>query len=322
MIRVQNLSKQFNSTTVVSNVSFEVHQDETMVLLGTSGSGKTTTLKMINRLIAPDDGSVFIDGIDTLYQKPEILRRQIGFVLQNMGLFPHYTVEENISTVPVLMGWDKKRINQRVQELMEKLRLPFQEFSKSYPKQLSGGQQQRVGLARALAANPPVLLMDEPFSALDPITRKSIRKEFRELDELKNKTVIMVTHDVQEAFEMADRICLMHEGSIVQSGSPSDIVLRKQHEFVTQFLSDQQTMLELKAVPMSNYWKEIATLDSSIKPLTRYSTHQSLFDIIENTVKRPVDEQTFIVHDDQGNEKVTSLQLLMQTFTNFKSRYQ
>jgi osmoprotectant transport system ATP-binding protein len=322
MIRVQNLSKQFNGTTVVSNVSFEVHQDETMVLLGTSGSGKTTTLKMINRLIAPDEGSVFIDDIDALHQKPEVLRRQIGFVLQNMGLFPHYTVEENISTVPVLMGWDKKRIIQRVQELMEKLQLPFKEFSKSYSKQLSGGQQQRVGLARALAANPPVLLMDEPFSALDPITRKSIRKDFRELDELKNKTVIMVTHDVQEAFEMADRICLMHEGSIVQSGSPGDIVLRKQHEFVTQFLSDQQTMLELKAVPMSNYWKEIATLHSSIKPLTRYSTHQSLFDIIENTVKRPVEEQTFVVHDDQGNEKVTSLHLLMSAFTNFKSRYQ
>jgi osmoprotectant transport system ATP-binding protein len=242
-------------------------------------------------------------------------------VLQNIGLFPHYTVEENISTVPVLLGWDPKRANQRVRELMEKLNLPYSHFANAYPKELSGGQQQRVGVARALAANAPVLLMDEPFSALDPITRKSIRKEFRELDELKNKTIVMVTHDVQEAFEMADRICLMHDGRVVQAGSPSDIILRKQHEFVTQFLSDQQMTLELKAVPIGKYWNSIETVDKPMVSMPKYSTSQSLFDILENSIER-ADGNAFVIRDENGNEKVTSFELLMQGFTSYRQQYQ
>jgi osmoprotectant transport system ATP-binding protein len=315
MIRVEHVSKQYNGKDVVSDVSFEVHRDETLVLLGTSGSGKTTTLKMINRLIVADGGKIFIDGKNIMDESPESLRRQVGFVLQNIGLFPHYTVEQNISAVPHLLRWNEQRINQRVHELMEKLSLSYQEFASVHPKELSGGQQQRVGLARALAANPSVLLMDEPFSALDPITRKNIRKEFRELDELKNKTIVMVTHDVQEAFEMADRICLMSEGKIIQAGSPKDILLRKQHQFVRSFLSDQQLTLELKAVPIGQYWNQIAMLD---RPL---NASESLFDVLAHSLERS-DENAFIVRDDNGNEKVTSFQLLMNGFSNYKEQYQ
>lgn len=321
MIRVEHVSKQYNGKDVVSDVSFEVHRDETLVLLGTSGSGKTTTLKMINRLIVADGGKIFIDGKNIMDESPESLRRQVGFVLQNIGLFPHYTVEQNISAVPHLLGWNEQRINQRVHELMEKLSLSYQEFASVHPKELSGGQQQRVGLARALAANPSVLLMDEPFSALDPITRKNIRKEFRELDELKNKTIVMVTHDVQEAFEMADRICLMSEGKIIQAGSPKDILLRKQHQFVRSFLSDQQLTLELKAVPIGQYWNQIAMLDRPFNALPVYSASQSLFDVLAHSLERS-DENAFIVRDDNGNEKVTSFQLLMNGFSNYKEQYQ
>ena len=321
MIRVEHVSKQYNGKDVVSDVSFEVHRDETLVLLGTSGSGKTTTLKMINRLIVADGGKIFIDGKNIMDESPESLRRQVGFVLQNIGLFPHYTVEQNISAVPHLLGWNEQRINQRVHELMEKLSLSYQEFASVHPKELSGGQQQRVGLARALAANPSVLLMDEPFSALDPITRKNIRKEFRELDELKNKTIVMVTHDVHEAFEMADRICLMSEGKIIQAGSPKEILLRKQHQFVRSFLSDQQLTLELKAVPIGQYWNQIAMLDRSFNALPVYSASQSLFDVLAHSLERS-DENAFIVRDDKGNEKVTSVQLLMNGFSNYKEKYQ
>lgn len=321
MIRVEHVSKQYNGKDVVSDVSFEVHRDETLVLLGTSGSGKTTTLKMINRLIVADGGEIFIDGKNVLDESPESLRRQVGFVLQNIGLFPHYTVEQNISAVPHLLGWNEQRINQRVHELMEKLSLSYQEFASVHPKELSGGQQQRVGLARALAANPSVLLMDEPFSALDPITRKNIRKEFRELDELKNKTIVMVTHDVHEAFEMADRICLMSEGKIIQAGSPKEILLRKQHQFVRSFLSDQQLTLELKAIPIGHYWNQIAMLDRPFNALPVYSASQSLFDVLAHSLERS-DENAFIVRDDNGNEKVTSFHLLMNGFSNYKEQYQ
>lgn len=321
MIHVQHVSKQYNGKYVVSDVSFEVHRDETLVLLGTSGSGKTTVLKMINRLIVADKGHIFIDGKNIKEESPENLRKQIGFVLQNIGLFPHYTVEQNISVIPRLLGWEEHRITGRVRELMEKLGLKYEDFAKVYPKELSGGQQQRVGIARALAGNPRVLLMDEPFSALDPITRKNIRKEFRELDELKNKSIVMVTHDVQEAFEMADRVCVMNDGAIIQSGSPRDMLLRKQHNFVTSFLSDQQLTLELKSVPIGLYWNQIESIPNLSTSLSVYHTSQSLFDVLEQSLDR-AEEDSFIVRDDSGLEKITSFQLLMNGFSNYKQQYQ
>src|SRR6201989_3050851 len=233
MIKVDGVSKQFGKVKAVDAISFEVQEQETLILLGTSGCGKTTTLKMLNRLIEPTSGSIFINNQNILEQKPEDLRLGIGYVLQNNGLFPHYTVEENISIVPQLLKWDKKRIQQRVHELLEKLHLTKGQLS-NYPNELSGGQQQRVGLARALAADPPVLLMDEPFGALDNVTKSSIHKEFKELDELKKKTIIMVHHERQEAFKLGDRFCLMDSEKTIKIGPPADLLFKPKNKFVRE----------------------------------------------------------------------------------------
>jgi osmoprotectant transport system ATP-binding protein len=250
MIRAENLTKTYNGAPAVDNISFEVAEGENLVLLGTSGCGKTTTLRMINRLIDPDSGTVYIDGSDIRKQKPEILRRGIGYVLQNHGLFPHYTVSENIAIVPRLLKWNNAAILERQNVLFEKLGL-HPELMDKYPAQLSGGQQQRVGLARSLMVNPAVLLMDEPFGALDNLTRIGIRKLFLEIDELAGKTIIMVTHDVQEAFEMGDRICLMDKGKILQIGKPEELLFHPSNEFVSDFLNEQRLQLELKALQVS-----------------------------------------------------------------------
>src|ERR1700722_15617391 len=254
MIKVQHLSKHFGKVKAVDDISFEVKEHENLILLGTSGCGKTTTLKMINRLIEPSAGSILIDNKNIAEQQPETLRRGIGYVLQNHGLFPHYTVAENIAVVPQLLKWDQKRTERRIGELIEKLHLTKDQL-RAYPGELSGGQQQRVGLARALVADPPVLLMDEPFGALDNVTRSKIHAEFLALDELKRKTIIMVTHDVQEAFELGDRICLMDKGKIVQDDTPYELLFNPVNDFVRDFLQDQRLQLEFKTTRLYDLWK-------------------------------------------------------------------
>ena len=240
--------------TAVAEVSFDVAEGETLILLGTSGSGKTTTLRMINRLIEPTSGSILVDGRDVRSVAPETLRRGMGYVLQDSGLFPHYTVAENIAVVPRLLGWDAHRIAERTTTLLEKLHLPPDQYLNAYPSQLSGGQAQRVGLARALAADQPILLMDEPFGALDPITRAHVRKDFRGLDEVRKKTVILVTHDVAEALELGDRICLMHEGRVAQLGTPSELLLQPASDFVRSFFDGERLFLELGVISVSAVW--------------------------------------------------------------------
>lgn len=253
MIKVKHLSKNFGKVKAVDDISFEVKEHENLILLGTSGCGKTTTLKMINRLIEPSGGEIFIDGKNIFEQSPEILRRGIGYVLQNNGLFPHYTVAENIAVVPQLLKWDKKRTEKRVDELLEKLHLT-KDYLHVYPNELSGGQQQRIGLARALVADPALLLMDEPFGALDNVTRSKIHAEFKALDELKRKTIIMVTHDVQEAFELGDHICLMDRGKIIQDGTPEELLFKPQNDFVKEFLKEQRLLLEFKTITVKSLW--------------------------------------------------------------------
>ena len=235
MIVITNVVKRFASQTAVDNVSLSVAQGETLVLLGTSGCGKTTTLKMINRLIEPSSGSIHINGTDVSEQSGPDLRRRIGYVIQDGGLFPHYTIAEAIATVPKLIGWSPDQIQERIGELMVKLQLPDSVLNR-YPAELSGGQRQRVGLARALAVRPPVVLMDEPFGALDPYTRRHVRRELFGLNELKETTVVLVTHDVSEALELADRIALMDKGRIVQIGPPDELLNHPATEFVTDFL--------------------------------------------------------------------------------------
>jgi osmoprotectant transport system ATP-binding protein len=238
MIEVRKLTKHFDSHTAVQDVSLTVGRGETLVLLGTSGCGKTTTLKMINRLIEPTSGSIQVDGLDVQQQPGPALRRRIGYVIQDGGLFPHYTVADAIATVPKLLGWENPRIQERIRELMDKLQLPTTLLMR-YPAELSGGQRQRVGLARALAVHPPVVLMDEPFGALDPFTRKHVRRELFGLSELRETTVVLVTHDVSEALELADRIALMDKGRIVQIGPPDELLTNPATDFVRDFLDDK-----------------------------------------------------------------------------------
>lgn len=244
MIVVKNITRSYGTHKAVDNLSFAVGKGENVVFLGTSGSGKTTLLKMINRLIEPDSGEIRIEGRLITEQRPEQLRRGIGYVFQNNGLFPHYTIEENIGIVPRLLGWEGGRIGQRVTSLMEKLRLSPDQYRAAYPNELSGGQQQRVGIARALAADPPILLMDEPFGALDPITRARVKKDFMELDELRSKTIILVTHDVLEAFELADSIFLMDGGRIVQQGTADHLFNHPATQYVKDFFEGQRYIFD------------------------------------------------------------------------------
>ena len=251
MITVESVSKTFNGKSAVDDISFQANDKEILVLLGTSGCGKTTTLKMINRLIEADSGNILIDGKNIRDQKVEELRMGIGFVMQHSGLFPHYTIKQNITVVPELLKWDKQKIQNRTVELLHKLHLP-EEVLSSFPNELSGGQQQRVGIAHALIANSPILLMDEPFGALDNITKADIHSEFKSLEELKNKTIILVTHDVQEAFELGHRICLMDRGKIIQTGTPKEMLYRPKNDFVKDFFAENRLLLEYKVASLND----------------------------------------------------------------------
>jgi len=261
MIVVKNITKTFGAHTAVDDVSFSVKKGENIVFLGTSGCGKTTLLKMINRLLEPDAGEIWLDGHLIGSQRPEDLRKKIGYVFQNNGLFPHYTIAENIGVVPRLLHWDKEKIAARVEALLEKLQLPPAQYRSAYPHELSGGQQQRVGIARALAANPPVLLMDEPFGALDPITRVTVRRDFKRLDELKSTTIILVTHDVQEAFELADRIFLLDKGRIIQEGTPDQLLFSPAGDYARNFFEEQRFQLEAGRIGPTDYPALIRAFD-------------------------------------------------------------
>jgi ABC-type proline/glycine betaine transport systems, ATPase components len=219
-----------NGKTLLADLNLEVRQGETLVLLGRSGSGKTTTMKLVNRLLDPTEGEVRVEGESTLRWDPIKLRRRIGYVIQEIGLFPHFTVEQNIGVVPRLEGWEAERISARARELLTMVGLEPDRFAARFPRELSGGQRQRVGVARALAADPPIILLDEPFGALDPITRREIQQEFRGLRERLKKTLIFVTHDVGEAFLLAHRIGLVKDGKMILLGSPSDLLASKDPE--------------------------------------------------------------------------------------------
>jgi osmoprotectant transport system ATP-binding protein len=238
MIALQRVSKVYDPTNppAVNDVSLSVRRGEFVVLLGESGCGKTTTLKMINRLIEPSDGQIIVDGSDVSTMDPVELRRGIGYVFQGIGLFPHFSVAENVAVVPRLLRWDKGRTSSRVDELLHLVGLPPDDFRKRMPNELSGGQKQRVGVARALAANPPIMLMDEPFGALDPLTRDTLQTEFKRLQRLLGLTVVMVTHDMTEALLMGDRIIVMQNGRIISSGTPHELLTNASHPYVERLM--------------------------------------------------------------------------------------
>ncbi len=316
MIEAKNITKTFNKQIAVNNISFNVNEGENFVLLGTSGCGKTTTLKMINRLIEPTGGEILIDQKNIKDENAETLRRSIGYALQNTGLFPHYTVAENIAVVPNLFKWNKEKIKSRVEELMSKLHLS-KDYYNAYPNELSGGQQQRVGLARALAADAAILLMDEPFGALDPITRTHVRNDFKNLEEFKKKTIVLVTHDVQEAFELADRICLMDKGKIVQVGTPTELLFKPANDFVKSFFDEQRLQLEYKTVTLKMLWNFLnnVTEDASAKEI---SADKNIWQALEFF---SLNENEILVVKNNNQLKKINYASLMQAMNEYKKQF-
>ncbi len=246
-IRLTGVTKEFDgaSGAAVDNLSLDIERGTIMALLGPSGCGKTTTLRMINRLIEPTSGTIEIEGVDVMSQSAQELRRGIGYVIQQVGLFPHRTIANNIATVPMMLGWEKPRIAERVEELTTLVGLDHDMLDR-YPDELSGGQQQRVGVARALAADPPVLLMDEPFGAVDPIVRGRLQDELLDLQTKVSKTIVLVTHDVDEALRVADRIALMNVGGVIeQLATPDELMREPTNEFVESFVGEDRGLRRL-----------------------------------------------------------------------------
>ncbi len=264
MITLDHVTKTYHSDghtiNAVDDVSFSVAEGELAVLIGPSGSGKTTTMRMINRLEDVSSGTISVNGQDITSMNVVTLRRHIGYVIQQGGLFPHFTVADNVSVVPRLLGWSKKKRRERAEELLALVGLDPDIFANRYPRQLSGGQQQRVGVARALAADPPIILMDEPFGAVDPITRTQLQRWLRQVQQDVQKTIVFVTHDINEAFLLGDRIVLMKDGHVEQNGTPAELLRAPASDFVREFIGEEFALQALehtriaelaKPVPMS-----------------------------------------------------------------------
>ena len=267
MIRLVKVTRHYGDTVAVDNLSLEVNKGEVCVLIGPSGCGKTTTLRMVNRLLEPTAGQIFVNGKDTGKIKPEQLRQSIGYAIQSVGLFPHMTVAANIAVVPELLHWEKNRIAGRIKELLKLVGLKPVEYAAKYPKQLSGGEAQRIGVARALAADPPILLMDEPFGAVDPLTRERLQAQFAQIQQELRKTIILVTHDLDEAIRLADRIAIMESGKLVQYDTPEIILTRPSNKFVHDFVGTDRALKRLSRISIESFMKSPASvrIDASIK---------------------------------------------------------
>ena len=292
MIRIEKLTKQYDGTTVVDEVSFEVERDSITVIVGTSGSGKSTLLRMINRLVEPSSGRVLLDGADTRSEPAHLLRRRIGYVIQGNGLFPHRTVAENVATVPRLLGWPEERIRARVTELLEIFQLDPALYAGTLPHQLSGGQQQRVGVARALAAEPAVLLMDEPFGALDPIIRAKAQEDLLDIQRRFGTTVVLVTHDMDEAFRLGHCIAVMSQGRLLQYDRPATLLTQPADSFVARMTGLSDRALKLLALTSAG---EAALPGSSDGP--RVASSASLREVLSELLWRRAPSASVVGED-------------------------
>ncbi len=311
MIGLDEVSKRYaNGTVAVDRLSLDVPEGEVCALIGPSGCGKTTTLRMINRLIEPTSGTITVDGRDIGRTDPVELRRHIGYVIQDVGLFPHLTVGANVATVPKLLGWPKARTAGRVDELLHLVGLDPAQYRDRYPAQLSGGQQQRVGVARALAADPPVLLMDEPFGAIDPITRTRLQQEFKALQATLRKTVVLVTHDLDEAVLLADRVALLAEGGhLAQLGPPQELLAHPASPFVESFVGRDRGLKRLSVTGIDPAL--VQPLDGPVEGRAVVAGTASLRDAL--AVALLADRDGVVVLDDAGTPVgVVSLTALLE----------
>ncbi|CAI3243634.1 glycine betaine/carnitine/choline/choline ABC transporter (ATP-binding protein) [Clostridium neonatale] len=317
MIEFKNVNKNFKNKKVLKDISFDINKAELVFIIGASGCGKTTTLKMINRLINPSSGQILIDGENIASKDIIKLRRNVGYVIQQTGLFPHMTVRENIELISTIEKNDKKKISKKTVELMEMVGLEKDEYLDRYPTELSGGQQQRVGVARAFATNPEVILMDEPFSALDPITRNQLQDELLELQNTLKKTIVFVTHDMDEAIKISDRICIMNEGEIAQYDTPENILKNPSNDFVSEFIGRNRIWSSPEFIRAKDIMIE--------NPVTCFKS-SSLLRCIEKMKKNKVDSLMVI---SKGNDllgivtakqiqKMTDRSVLLENMMNNK----
>jgi len=295
MIEFREVSKTYpgSDRPVVNDLSFEIPEGEVCVLVGPSGCGKTTSMRMVNRLIEPTEGEILIDGEPNTSMSGTQLRRKMGYVIQQIGLFPHRTIATNIATVPSLLGWDKGRIKTRVDELLELVGLDPNVYRDRYPAELSGGQQQRVGVARAMAADPPIMLMDEPFGAVDPIARERLQDEFLRIQQHIKKTIVFVTHDIDEAIKMGDKIAILKEGGILaQYDSPENILSRPNSEFVASFVGNDRILKWLSLMRVGDMELEPANGDTEDLPRIsgRLTVKDALSELIGSGRSRAVVE--------------------------------
>jgi osmoprotectant transport system ATP-binding protein len=285
MIEFREVSKTYpgSDRPVVNDLSFEILEGEVCVLVGPSGCGKTTSMRMVNRLIEPTEGEILIDGEPNTSMSGTQLRRKIGYVIQQIGLFPHRTIATNIATVPSLLGWDKGRIRSRVDELLELVGLDPNVYRDRYPAELSGGQQQRVGVARAMAADPPIMLMDEPFGAVDPIARERLQDEFLRIQQEIKKTIVFVTHDIDEAIKMGDKIAILKQGGVLaQYDTPANILSRPNSEFVASFVGNDRILKRLSLVRVGDM--DLEPANGGTEDLPRISGRLSVKDALSELI--------------------------------------
>jgi osmoprotectant transport system ATP-binding protein len=303
MIEFVEVTKRYGDVSVLENISLRIERGELTVLIGPSGSGKSTMLRLINRLIEPSSGHILLHDKNTLELDPVTLRRGIGYVIQSIGLFPHMTVLENIAVVPSILGTAKEQRFARARELLNLMGLEPSLYSERYPKDLSGGQQQRVGIARALAANPEVMLMDEPFSALDPITREGLQDEFARIRKTLNQTIVFVTHDIDEAIKLGDRVCILDQGRIQQYDKPETMLREPANEFVASFLGEDRELKRLSRVSVKEFMRPVQNAPQNAS--------QNIRSIQETTTARDAlihllsHREELFVTDDKG--KITGI---------------
>ncbi|MGA8415461.1 MAG: ABC transporter ATP-binding protein [Candidatus Dormiibacterota bacterium] len=296
MIRFDRVVKRYANSVAVDHLSLEIKSGETVILVGPSGCGKTTSLKMINRLIEPTEGTISIDDRDTRTYDVNDLRRSIGYVIQQVGLFPHQTVAENVATVPRLLNWPKQRIQARVEELLDLIGLPAGDYARRLPAELSGGERQRVGVARALGADPNILLMDEPFGAIDPIARERLQNELLRLQSVVRKTIVFVTHDIDEAVKLGDRVALLSKGGkLEQFTTPEELLANPQSQFVTGFLGEGPLVRRLALIPIRDV--ELTTVNGAA-PSTVVAVEGTLRDALDAVLRAP-DGRVLVVDGDR-----------------------